>query len=131
MAERIKAIGAYRPRIQLGRTVDREDLVRFISRSTGLNEGDILQVLAELRDAVAYHLSDGRSVRLEGLGIYAPVMGLDGEIRVGHRVDVDLKALVNVPGRFRGVVRNRENIGKSGDDLVALWNTANPNDPVP
>jgi nucleoid DNA-binding protein len=130
MSNRIKAIGTYRPRIRLGRTVDRRDLVRFISRSTGLNEGDILQVLAELRDAVAYHLADGRSVRLEGLGIYSPVMGLDGKIRVGHRVDTGLRADVNVPGRFRGVVLNRENIGKSSDDLVALWNADHPGDPI-
>lgn len=37
---------------------------------------------------------------------------------------------LNVPGVFTGKIINRENIGKSGDELVAMWNETYPEDPV-
>jgi hypothetical protein len=131
MTTRIKAVGTYRPRIRLGRTADRQDLVRFISRSTGLNESDILQVLTELRDAVIYHMLDVRSVNLDGLGRYFPVMGLDGTFKVGHRVDRRIRAALNVPGQFQGEIINQEYIGMTVEDLVDLWNQESPDEPIP
>jgi len=38
---------------------------------------------------------------------------------------------LNKPGAFRGHIVHRENIGKSGDDLVVLYNELHPEDPVP
>jgi hypothetical protein len=31
---------------------------------------------------------------------------------------------------YRGEWRNAENIGKSNEELIALWNKAHPDDPV-
>jgi len=31
---------------------------------------------------------------------------------------------------FGGTIMNRKNIGKSADELVALWNETHPDDPV-
>jgi hypothetical protein len=37
---------------------------------------------------------------------------------------------INAPGAFKGEIQNRENIGKTTAELVALWNADHPNDPV-
>lgn len=129
MASKIQAISAYRPRLKLDRTTDMEDLVEYIARSTGLNESGVRQVLLELRDAVISFNRQGRAVKIEGLGIYAPTIDLKGKIKIGHRPDTALTKALNKSG-FRGNIENRENIGKSSDDLVAMWNAEHPDNPV-
>lgn len=130
MASRIKAINAYRPTIKLGPRAGMKDLVEFIARSTGLNESGIRQVLLELRDAVVFFNLRGQPVQIEGLGTYTPTIDLDGTIGVGHRADITIKNRLNDRDAFKGEIENREHIGKTGDDLVALWNQAHPDDPV-
>jgi len=130
MASRIKAINAYRPRIKLGQRADTKDLVEFIARSTGLNESGVQQVLLELRDAVVFFAQRGQPVKLEGLGTYTPTIDLDGTIGVGHRADIEIKNRLKDLSAFKGQIENREHVGKTGDELVALWNAAHPEDPV-
>jgi hypothetical protein len=130
MASRIKAINAYCHRIVLGQRVGMEKLVEFIARSTGLNESGVRQVLLELRDAVVFFNLQGQPVKLEGLGIYTPTIDLDGTFNVGHRADSHIKNRLNDNDAFQGQIENGEHIGKSGDDLVALWNADHPDDPV-
>lgn len=130
MASKIQAINANRPRIKLGRTADNEELTEYIARSTGLNESGVRQALLELRDAIISFNKQGRAVKLDGLGTYTPSIDLEGTIKVSHRADRALKNALNTKGAFRGDIVNRDNIGKTGDDLVAMWNTDNPSDPV-
>ena len=130
MASRIKAINAYMPAIKLGKRATMSDLVAFISRSTGLNESTISQVLLELRDAVVFYNLRSEPVQLEGLGTYTPTIDLNGEIGVGHRADSYLKNRLNDNGAFKGEIERRENIGKSGDELVEKWNSDHPEDLV-
>jgi hypothetical protein len=130
MASKIQAINEYRPKIKLGKRAGTDDIVEFIARSTGLNESGVRQMLLELRDTVLFFNRRGQSVKLEGLGTYSPGIGLDGVFDVGHRADSAIKNGLNEPDSFRGEIENRENIGKSSDDLVALWNAAHPDDPV-
>lgn len=52
MAPRIKAINAYRPRVEQGNTVQKPELIRALSRATGLVEGSIDQATKELRDQI-------------------------------------------------------------------------------
>jgi hypothetical protein len=118
------------PRVELGRRVDIDEMVDLIAARTGLNEGDVRQVMLEMRDVVIFYNKQGRPVKLEGLGIYTPVIQLDGEIKIGHRADMEIKKQLNVPGEFNGEIENRENVGKTSDDLVAMWNEEHPDDPV-
>ena len=55
---------------------------------------------------------------------------MDGAFDLQYRADSALVNALNVPGTFTGTIRNRENIGKTGDELVAQWNVDNPSDPV-
>ena len=130
MASKIKAIGAYRPRIELGNTVQKPELMRAISRATGLVEGSADQAVKELRDFIIEFVRSGRSVKIEGLGTWTPNVTLDGSLDIQYRADTALTNGLNVPGTFTGRIINRENIGKTADELVAMWNTANPTDLV-
>ena len=53
----------------------------------------------------------------------------DGSIDIGVHVNPDLDKKVN--DGFRGKWVNGENIGKSEAELIALWNSKHPNDPIP
>ena len=130
MASRINAIQAYCPRIKNGTMVEMDQLVEFISRSTGLNESGVRHVLLELRDTVVFFNRRGQPVKLEGLGIYRPTIGLDGKLNVAHRPDAHLRLQINVDRAFRGEVENAEYIGSTSDELVTQWNEDHPDDPV-
>lgn len=130
MASRIRALNYYRPKIRLRRTADLEEVTEYIVRYTGLTAGDVIGVLTELRDAVIFFNRQGQGVKLEGLGTYLPTIGLDGTIGVSHRLDRYVQRKLNAPNAFSGRIDNKRNIGKSPDELVALWNVEHPDDPV-
>jgi hypothetical protein len=130
MASKIKVIGAYRPRIEQGNTVQRPELIRALSRATGLVEGSIDQVIKELRDQIIEFNRSGRAVKVDGLGTYAPNISLDGTLDLHYRADTSFGKGLNIPGIFTGTILNRENIGKTSDELVQKWNAENPDDQV-
>ena len=130
MASRIKAIGAYRPRIEQGNTVQKAELIRALSRATGLVEGSIDMVIKELRDQIIEFNRAGRAVKVEGLGTYAPNISLDGTFDLQYRADTAFANGLNIPGIFTGTILNRENIGKTGEELVSKWNAEFPEDQV-
>lgn len=130
MADKIKAIYTYSLRIKQGLTVDMQRLVHLISRRSGLNQGTVLNVLMELRDAFVYHANVGEAVKLDGLGTFTPTIGLDGEFKIKYRMDKWLKNLMNAPGEFKGDLENKEMIGKTVDELIEKWNEDHPNDKI-
>ena len=129
MASRIAALNHYRPRIQRSKTITRKTLVHHIADRTGLNEGEILLMLLELRDAIVFFNRIGRGVKLEGLGTYLPNVNYKGEFDVAYYMDVDFKAALNTNPDYRYVL-NRQQIGKSAAEIVAIWNEEHPDDPV-
>ncbi len=131
MAPRIKAINAYRPRIEQGNTVQKPELIRALSRATGLVEGSIDQATKEMRDQIIEYNHSGRAVKVEGLGTFSPSIDLDGTLSINFRPDPALNNGINLPGVFSGTIINREYIGKSGDELVTKWNEEHPEDQVP
>ena len=131
MATKIEAINAYRPKLVLNPTAKLYQLVDFIAMRTGTNKGVIQLVLAELNDAITFFNLQGTPVKLEGLGTYAPNIDIGGEFDISHRTDQEIIKALNSNGAYRGVIANRENIGKTSDELVAIWNTEHPTDLVP
>lgn len=130
MAPKIKAINAYRPRIEQGNTVQKPELLRAVSRATSLVEGSVDQTIKELRDQVIEFNRAGRAVKVEGLGTFAPSIDLEGNLAISFRPDSAFANGLNIPGIFTGTILNRENIGKTTDELVTRWNTDNPTDQV-
>lgn len=130
MATEIQAIAALCPRIAYEKTVGNPTLVRFLISRTGLSQGQLSLALAELRDAVLFFHQTGQPVRLDGLGTLTPTISLQGNFRIGYRVDTYLKNQLNGPGMFWGEILNRGNIGKTKAEIIALWNLLHPEDPV-
>jgi len=130
MAPRIKAVNAYRPRIELGNTVQKPELIRAVSRATSLVEGSVDLSIKELRDQIIEFCRSGRSVKVDGLGIFSPNIDLEGSLSISFRADPAFANGLNMPGTFSGTILNRENIGRTSDDLVQMWNTQYPEDQV-
>jgi len=129
MASRITAIRKFRPELRRGRTLDMGDVVEIIARSTGLNEGEIRFVVYELRDLILMAAHRGQAVKIEGLGIFTPTIRSDGEMNMLFRADKRLRSKLHVNYLSTQII-NKDSIGKSSDELVAMWNAAHPEDPV-
>lgn len=130
MAQRIKAVNAYRPRIEQGNTVRKPELIRAVSRATSLVEGTVDQAVKEVRDQIIEFCRAGRAVKVDGLGTFTPTIDLTGTFSISFRADPAMNYGINVPGTFSGTIVNREHIGKKSDELVELWNTNFPEDQV-
>jgi len=130
MAPRIKAINAYRPKIEQGNTVQKPELIRAVSRATSLVEGSVDQAIKEVRDQLIEFCRAGRAVKVDGLGTFTPTIDLEGKFAISFRADPALNYGMNMPGTFSGTILNRSNIGKTSDDLVSMWNTEYPDDQV-
>jgi hypothetical protein len=129
MTSRIRAIQAYCPRLALGKPVSTEGFMELITQRSTLSPGVVKNVHdSEIRTLLAL-LLEGQPVHTEA-AIYTPSIGLDGKIEIKVRLNIDLLKTLNARGYFRGKILNAENIGKSADDLVALWNADHPEDPV-
>ena len=128
MANLLQAIGAYRPKLVLGKSVKMKRLVEFISSRTGLNKGEIQIVLSELSETVTFFNKQGQGVKLEGLGTYLPKIDTKGSITISHRLDFSIKNALNAQGEYLGEIKNRENIGKTKDEFIQMWNTDHPDD---
>jgi hypothetical protein len=130
MASRISALNHYRPQIEYGKTADWHEVAKHIAGHTGLSPADVIRVLLELQSAMIYFLSHGRGVKLEGLGTYLPNINYQGVFDVAHRLDRRLKKELNYEGEFRGRILNKKNIGKSAEEVYALWNSEHPEDEI-
>lgn len=129
MTTRIRAINALRPRVSVLPIVDPQTLEEYIAQRANLSAADVGHALRELHFAILWFCLIGHSVKLEGLGIYSPAIELDGTKTVNFRLDRELLRQMSI-GHFMGIIENAENIGKSPDDLVTLWNEVHPESPV-
>ena len=102
MASRIKAIQTFRARIDRGATVQRKELLSYLTDRTGVNEGEVDLVLDELRDSLIFFSRGGRGVKLRGLGTFLPSMKINGRFSVSLRLDQEIKNALNMPGFFIG-----------------------------
>ena len=129
MAKKINAITAYRPRIQLIEAADVNRFMQLITNRTTLSSGVVKNVQESEVETLTGLLLEGRPVHT-GIAIFTPSIDLNGDIEVKVRVDKRILAALNTPGAFTGQIVNRENIGKTSDDLAAQWNEDHPEDPV-
>ena len=72
--------------------------------------------------------SPAGNVRRVGRHLH-PQHDLDGTLEVKVWVDKRILRALN-SGSFWDHILNADNIGKTGDELVALWNDEHPGDPI-
>ncbi len=130
MAKLIEAVRAYGPRLALSRTVQTRELAEYISGRSSLNCGEIEGVLREFHEALIFFARQGSPVKLEGLGTFTPSINLEGALDVGLRLDTGVDGALNVPGAYKGEIVNANNIGKSSEELKAMWNKDHPDDSI-
>jgi len=106
------------------------EVAEDISQRTGLSEWEIFHVVYELRDAILKAHRHGQAVKIEGLGIFTPVMRMDGSLDMLFRTEVELLRSLNHPTKLHIKIFNKANIGKSSKELIAQWNKDHPDDPV-
>jgi hypothetical protein len=130
MVKKITAVRKYRPEIKRMQTKQTPQVVESIAMRTGLNEGEIRFVVYELRDAILDAHRDGQAVKIEGLGTFTPTIRVDGSLDIIFRPDPDMLRQLNNETKFYAKILNKSNIGKSADELAALWNAEHPDDLV-
>jgi hypothetical protein len=103
--------------------------VDLASQLTTLSPDVIKNVQESKREILIRLLLDGRRVRTGG-ATYSLSIDLQGKLSVKVQVDSRITHAANQEKAFRGRIANAENIGKAGDDLVAMWNEEHPDDPL-
>lgn len=126
---RISAINILRPRARTASLVDVKTLANYVATRSNLSVSDVRHALEELHNAVLFFCALGHSVKLEGLGVYRPDVELDGRKTIHYRMDQHLLTGINVVP-FSARIENGENVGKTADELVALWHELHPDTPV-
>jgi hypothetical protein len=105
-----------------------EELIENLVAATNQSRGSVQAVLSELDVQLESALKSGRIVKLPNSTHYQPIGKRDGSVNIKVRVNPDLNKRIN--SGFRGKWINAENIGKSEEEIIALWNEAHPEDPV-
>ncbi len=129
MANRIVAINTYRPRLSLNKAADTHRFMELVTLRSTLSPGVVLNVHESEVETLIGLLLEGRPVHT-GIGIYTPSVDLDGDLEVKVKLDPRVLSALNAANAYRGDMVNIENIGKSADELVNMWNTEHPEDPV-
>ena len=129
MASRITAIRQMRADLKRWRTMSTATIVKNMSSRSGLSTGEIVHVIYEMQDQISSAARDGQAVKIEGLGTFTPTLRADGRINLVFRADPRFLDKLNSEALYAKII-NKENIGKSADELVALWNESHPDDPV-
>jgi len=127
MAKLIQAIATYGPRIKLLEAVVPQRFMELITHRTTLSTGVVKNVQESEVETLIGLLREGRPVHT-GVAIFTPVIDSKGNLSVSVRVDKRINAALNTSGAFTGRVSNSTNIGKTTQEIVSLWNDANPDD---
>jgi hypothetical protein len=128
MAKKIQAWTEFGPRLEPVPPMSPEEIIENIVLATNQSRGSVKAVLDELDVQIESGLKNGAVVRLPNGTHYRPIGKGDGSIRV--KVRINPLVMKDVNAHYRGSWRNPENIGKSADEIAALWNEAHPEDPV-
>lgn len=64
------------PRMRLWGQTELEELAERISYASSFTKGDIVGLVRALSDSIAAEMAMGRSVKIEGIGIFTPALGL-------------------------------------------------------
>lgn len=64
------------PRMKLWGQANLEDIVEKICEASSFTSGDVKGIVRALAEQIAYEMASGRSVKIEGIGVFSPALGL-------------------------------------------------------
>ena len=129
MAKLIQAFTAFGPKIDLKETADSKTFMKLITKRTTLSSGVVKNVQESEVETLIDLLQEGRSVHT-GVAIFRPIIDAQGNLSISVRVDKRITSALNSPDAFTGKISNSENIGKTTDEIVYLWNQEHPEDMI-
>ena len=131
MAKKIAAVNQLRPKIVSQNLVDLEEMSKRTSKNTTYNPQEVSSILQLFVEGCIAALQAGETVKIDGLVTMSPNMKVGGEVDIALRGDRAAIAGLNSPQRWTAdKVSNHANLSKDSGELVALWNTRHPDDPV-
>jgi len=65
--------------------VKETQLIEYIAERTGLNRGDVRQMLSEFQDLLVFFFFNGQGIKLEGLATFLPEIDVSGKLSVSTR----------------------------------------------
>lgn len=64
-------------RLKIYHNINAKEFVSKLARpGSGMNKGDVLQVLTNFADELAYYMAQGNSVTIDGVGTFKPSLGI-------------------------------------------------------
>ena len=130
MANFLKAIVQYGPRLNLNSTAQLDQVAELMAMRTGLKKSEVMMVLQEQSEVITHFGKHGTPVKLPGVGIFSPSIDRHGEFSVNFRADSALKSGINAQNAYRGGMKNRANIRMDNQRLKELWDAEHPEDPL-
>ena len=121
MAKLIQAFSAFGPKIDLMEAADPQRFMELITQRTTLSTGVVKNVQESEVETLIGLLKEGRPVHT-GIAIFTPSIDLQGNLSISVRVDKRIGSALNAPGAFTGRINNNANIGKTTQEIAALWN---------
>ena len=64
------------PRMRLWQQAGLDEIAAHIQQASTFSKGEIIGLVQELARQIAYEMSQGKSVKIDGLGIFTPALGL-------------------------------------------------------
>lgn len=128
MAKKIKMWRVLGPRLAPATPMESEDVVEELVEATNESRGSLLSTLSELDVVLERGLKSGRAVKLPNGTIYRARCDKNGKIKVS--VTLPARVIKRINNEFRGQIINAANIGKSEEEMIALWNETYPDDPI-
>ena len=129
MAKLLQAVVAYGPKIDLIEAAEPQRFIELLTQRTTLSVGVVRNVQESEMETLIGLLKEGRPVHT-GVAIFTPSIDLQGNLNINVRVDKRMVAALNAPGAFTGSIKNGPNIGKTSQELAALWNAEHPDNPI-
>jgi hypothetical protein len=126
MAKKIQAWTQYGPRLKPATPLSGDELIEQVTEGSNESMSSVLAVLSALDRVMEQALKAGRIVQMPNGTHYRPIGKGDGAVKV--KVRVNPFVIRDVNDNFRGKWTNAEHIGKTAEEIYALWNEAHPDD---
>ena len=126
MAKKIQMWRIIGPRLATTDPVEAEEVIDLLVATTNQTRGSLLAILSELDVILERSLKAGRKVKFPNGTTYRPVGKKDGSISIKTRFSGRMSRSINTGQNAKWV--NAENIGKTEEEMIVIWNELHPDD---
>ena len=116
------------PRLAKTDPVDAEEVIELLVATTNQTRGSLLAILSELDVILERSLKTGRTVKLPNGTTFRPVGKKDGSLSIKTRFSTRMSKAISIGQSARWI--NADNIGKTEDEMIVIWNELHPDDPI-